>query len=127
MVATLMLLVLWPIAYVLQVLLVGVFLRFHLNTAVRYLHGRGMGDALGLDRGPPAPAREPDGSLQSAVTPAEPSTWRDVDSPDGADGSPRAGIPEPDDDPATRGRHEDSPGTEGLEAPDEDPMSEEFR
>lgn len=127
MVATLMLLFLWPITYLLQALLVGTFLRFHLNTAVRYLHGQAMGDALGLERGAPAPAAGPDGSLQSAARPAEPSTWRDVDSPSGSDGSPRTGVPESDDDATTHRQREDSPGTDGLEAADDDPMSEEFR
>jgi hypothetical protein len=133
MVAALLLLFVWPIVYLLQALLIGVFLRFYLNTAVRYLHGRGMGDGLGLDRGPPSPATGPEGTLQSAVGPAEPSAWRAVDSPDVPGEGSRREIPgsdadaDRDESTASDGRRGDGPGTDGLGAADDDPMGEEFR
>jgi hypothetical protein len=135
MVAALLLLFVWPIVYLLQALLVGGFLRFYLNTAVRYLHGRGMGDGLGLDRGPPSPATGPEGTLQSAVGPAEPSDWRAVDSPDVPGEGSRREIPgsdadaDGDTDEATvsDGQRGDGPGTDGLGAAADDPMGEEFR
>ncbi len=42
-------LVVAPFAYLLYPILIGVFLRFHLSAATRYLYGRGIGDAYGFE------------------------------------------------------------------------------
>ena len=111
LVAALTLLVLWPIAYLAQFLLVGAFFRFYLNTAVRYIHGRAVGDALGLDRDPPEPSPV-DGSREPAVRPVENADDdEDEDIPDGREVVGRRG----------------SPDEEGIEPSPGDPMGEEFR
>lgn len=124
-VATLTLLFLWPIAYLLQLLLVGAFFRFYLNTAVRYMHGRAVGDALGLDREPPEP-RSVDGQLlQPAVRSVEGTTWYGRDTNDGGNIAPTAR--EGSDEGATAGQRDGSPGDEGIEPSPDDPMGDEFR
>ena len=123
MIAALTVLVLWPVAYLLQFLLVGVFFRFYLNTAVRYMHGRAVGDALGLDRGPPEP-RSVDGRLlQPAVRPVDGTSWDAGDT--AADGDPSARR-ESTGEPGV-GARDESPDDEGIEPSPGDPMGEEFQ
>ncbi len=125
MIAALTVLVLWPVAYVLQFLLVGVFFRFYLNTAVRYMHARAVGDALGLDRAPPEPAPVAEKHLQPAVRTLEASTWHGDDTNDGGDAGPATRREADGEEPS--GPRDRSPGNEGIEPSPEDPMGEEFR
>lgn len=114
LVAALTVLFLWPIAYLLQLLLVGVFFRFYLNTAVRYMHGRAVGDALGLDRGPPEPASVGEEVLRPAVRPVDGGSWNAGDTLDDGESTVRARDGSPDDD-------------DGIQPSPGDPMGEEFQ
>jgi hypothetical protein len=93
-----------PVAYLLQVLLVGFFLQFVVSVGVRYCYGQGVGAALGLDPVPAAHERsDPDEwELWPAVRRVEPlgrdrtTTGERVATPD-SERAPEPGVRRRDD------------------------------
>lgn len=97
-----------PVAFLLQAIVVGFYVQFLVAMGVRYCYGQGVGVALGLDPvGPPVPGADR-ADLRPAVQPIDDSDVLERraraatdDGPDGgpSDGGPSGGGPPDEDDP----------------------------